>query len=102
MKYHLIAAYFSNGVWFLTFRALVTRDMSLALFPWYCAGTMLGSVVGVRISMWVERLVGAESDGHLKKTGPIVVEAKFDPKQLEELTRRIKALEQRFPDRFFS
>lgn len=67
MKFHLVAAFFSNSIWFLTFRELVTRDMSLVLFPWYCAGTMLGSVLGVRISMWIERHLGATSDGHLKK-----------------------------------
>lgn len=102
MKFHMIAAVFSNGIWFLTFRELVTRDMSLALFPWYCIGTVAGSLCGVKISMWIEAKLGAESDSHIKpKTGPIVVEAKFDPKQLEELSRRLHALEQRFPDRIF-
>ena len=102
-KYHLIAAFFSNALWFLTFRALVTRDMSLQLFPWYCAGTMVGSVVGVRISMWVERLVGAESDSHIKKKETVVnvVNTPDDPKQLEEFSKRLRALEQRFPDRIF-
>ncbi len=66
MKFHLIAAFFSNSIWFLTFRHLVTRDMSLLIFPWYCIGTMLGSVSGVQISMWIEKKVGAESDAHLK------------------------------------
>lgn len=67
IKYHLIASFLSNGIWFLTFRELVIRDMDLTFFPWYCAGTMTGSVIGMRISMWVERLLGAESDAHLQK-----------------------------------
>lgn len=111
MKYHLIAAFFSNSIWFLTFRELVTRDMSIALFPWYCTGTMFGSVFGVKISMAIERWLGAESDGHLNKP-------KVDINRLEQrllgleiligqhrddavsVTDRVRKLEQRFPERF--
>lgn len=92
MKFHLIAAFFSNSIWFLTFRELVTRDMSIALFPWYCAGTMFGSVFGVRISMWIERRLGAESDGHLNKP-------KVDVVALEQ---RLKRLEDAHPKTFFT
>lgn len=66
MKYHLIAAFFSNTIWFLTFRQLVKGDMNLVLFMPYCLGTMLGSVFGVKISMWIESKLGAAADGHLK------------------------------------
>jgi hypothetical protein len=66
LKFHLIAAIFSNSIWFLTFRHLVTRDMSLYLFPWYCVGTVVGSLQGVQISMWIEKRLHAESDAHLK------------------------------------
>lgn len=66
MTYHLIAAFFSNTIWFLTFRELVLADMNLMLFVPYAAGTMLGSVTGVKISMWIERKIGALSDGHIK------------------------------------
>lgn|SRR5574343_565069 len=66
MTFHLIASIFSNSIWFLTFRHLVTRDMSLVLFPWYCVGTVFGSVTGVKISMWIETLLHADSDSHLK------------------------------------
>ncbi len=85
MKFHLIAAFFSNSVWFLTFRMLVTRNMSVALFPWYCVGTMLGSVTGVRISMWIERWLGATSDGHLKSKVSV-----------EDVDRRLQAIETQF------
>lgn len=66
MAYHLVAAVFSNGIWFLTFRELVTADMSLTLFVPYTVGTVAGSLCGVKVSMWIERLLGAESDSHLK------------------------------------
>ena len=62
MRFHLIAAFFSNSIWFLTFRHLVKADMSLYLFPWYCVGTMVGSVFGVRISMMIEKALGAVAD----------------------------------------
>ena len=66
MRYHLIAAFFSNTIWFVTFRQLVKADMTLLFFAPYCAGTMLGSVFGVKISMWIESKLGAAADGHLK------------------------------------
>jgi hypothetical protein len=67
IRYHLIAAFFSNTIWFLTFRQLVKADMTFILFIPYCIGTMLGSVFGVKISMWIEKLLGAAADGHLGK-----------------------------------
>lgn len=67
MTYHVIASVFSNGIWFLTFRQLVAADMTLTLFPAYCVGTVAGSVFGVKISMQIERLLGAQSDSHIKK-----------------------------------
>lgn len=67
ITYHIIAAIGSNAVWFLTFRHLVTRDMSLSMLIPYTIGTVAGSVFGVKISMIIERWLGASSDGHLKK-----------------------------------
>jgi hypothetical protein len=67
MTYHLIAAFFSNSIWFLTFRQLVRADMTLLLFAPYCVGTMTGSLLGVRVSMWVESMLGASADAHLTK-----------------------------------
>lgn len=55
MRYHMIAAFFSNSIWFLTFRELVRADMNFVLFLPYCTGTMLGSLCGVKVSI-----------GHLK------------------------------------
>jgi hypothetical protein len=67
MTYHVIAAIGSNGVWFLTFRHLVTKSMSFDLFIPYTIGTVAGSVFGVKVSMVIEKILGATSDGHLKK-----------------------------------
>ena len=67
LKYHLIAAVFSNGVWFLTFRQLVLSEMTFALFIPYTIGSVAGSLVGQKLSMWIEKLMGATSDGHLVK-----------------------------------
>jgi len=67
IKYHIIAATFSNSIWFLTFRQLVLAKMNLILFIPYCVGTVIGSVIGVRISMWIERILHADSDSHLNK-----------------------------------
>ena len=65
IRYHIVAAVMSNGVWFLTFRQLVLSQMNVWLFPFYTLGTVSGSVVGVRISMWIESWLGATSDGHI-------------------------------------
>ena len=65
--YHVVASVFSNGIWYLTFRQLVTANMTLDLFPTYCVGTVAGSVTGMKISMWVEKFLGATSDSHLVK-----------------------------------
>jgi len=73
MKYHLIASFFSNTIWFLTFRELILADMSWSLFIPYAIGTMLGSVTGAKISMRIEKWLGATSDGHVKKHPPVGV-----------------------------
>jgi hypothetical protein len=66
-KYHMIAALFSNSIWFLTFRELVQGDMNFMLFIPYVVGTILGSTYGMTISMKIEKWLGASADGHLKK-----------------------------------
>ncbi len=66
LKYHLFAATGSNAVWFLTFRQLVRAEMNVFLFMPYCIGTVAGSLVGVRVSMFIENLLGASADAHLK------------------------------------
>lgn len=67
MSYHLVAALGSNGIWFLTMRELVKSDLTLQLMLPYMVGTVTGSLVGVKISMFIERWLLASSDDHLKE-----------------------------------
>lgn len=61
--YHMVAAIFSNGVWFATQAYLiVAHQMSWALFVPYTIGTVSGSLCGQAISMKIERWLGATSD----------------------------------------
>lgn len=66
LRYHLIAGVISNGIWFVTIKALVTADMTWVLFIPYTIGAVSGSLTGAKISMIVERWLGARSDAHLK------------------------------------
>lgn len=70
MTYHIIAAVFSNTLWLLTIRELVIADLDLILAIPYTTGTVLGSVFGVKISMWIERKLDARSDSHLTPSKP--------------------------------
>jgi len=64
MTYHLFAAIFSNGIWFLTFRELILGDMNFYLFIPYVIGTVSGSLTGVKIAMKIEKILGALADSH--------------------------------------
>jgi hypothetical protein len=60
MKYHLVAAVFSNAVWFATSKFLIVgHDMTWALFVPYTIGTVSGSLAGQWISMKIEKAIGA-------------------------------------------
>ena len=65
IKYHALAATFSNTLWFLTFRYLIKADMTYSLMVPYVIATVVGSVTGVKISMKIEKWLGASADGHL-------------------------------------
>lgn len=65
VRYHIIAATFSNTIWFLTFRQLIKAEMNFILFLPYVIGTVIGSCLGVKISMFIEKLLGASADQHL-------------------------------------
>jgi len=67
MTYHLFAATASNVVWFLTMRELVLSEMTVWLLAPYTIGTVVGSLTGVKISMWIEKLLNARSDSHLNE-----------------------------------
>ena len=59
--YHMIAAVFSNLIWFATFRILVIADMDWVLFIPYGIGTVAGSLTGAKLSMWIEKKIGAKA-----------------------------------------
>lgn len=62
-NFHLIAAIFSNGVWFATFKYLVVdKGMTMSMFIPYTVGTVLGSLSGSVVSMFIEKVLGATSD----------------------------------------
>ena len=65
--YHMVVSCFSNGVWFATFAYLVIFKLNWSLFIPYTCGTVAGSLTGTQISMFVEKLLGATSDSHVKK-----------------------------------
>jgi putative flippase GtrA len=61
--YHFVAAIFSNGVWFATLRYLaIAHNMDWLLMIPYTTGTVLGSVTGQAISMWIEKKLGIGVD----------------------------------------
>lgn len=64
--YHIVAAIFSNSIWFLTFRELILGEMNYLLFIPYVIGTVIGSTYGMTISMKIEKWLGASADGHIK------------------------------------
>jgi putative flippase GtrA len=66
MIYHAVASVLSNTLWFLCLRELLKAEMVLAVMPAYVTGTVVGSLVGAKVSMWIEKKIGATSDGHLK------------------------------------
>jgi hypothetical protein len=69
--YHVIAAICSNAVWFMTFRILVKTEMDWMMFIPYTVATVSGSLFGGKVSMFIEQLIGATCDGHVKP--PITV-----------------------------
>jgi hypothetical protein len=97
LKYHLVAAFFSNGVWYLTFRSLVTAGMTLDLFWWYCAGTMIGSCTGVKISMKIEKWLGIGSDNHIRKDASET----WSPAEYKEFRKQLNLLWEQHPQGFF-
>lgn len=63
--YHAIASIFSNGVWYATFRYVTREQMPLTLLAPYVAFTVTGSLVGVTVSMAIEKWLHITSDSHV-------------------------------------
>jgi len=61
MTYHSICSVFSNGIWFLTMHQLVVADLSYGLLVPYVVGTVAGSLLGAKLSMKIEKMIGAET-----------------------------------------
>lgn len=61
MAYHAMCSVGSNGVWFLTMRELVAAELTLGLIIPYVLGTVAGSLLGSKISMYIERAIGAKT-----------------------------------------
>lgn len=61
MTYHAVCAVFSNGIWFATMHFLVVADLTFWLIIPYIFGTVCGSVFGARVSMKIEKLIGAKT-----------------------------------------
>ena len=59
MTYHAVCSVFSNGIWFATMHHLVVTDLSWWLLAPYVIGTVVGSITGAKISMRIEKLIGA-------------------------------------------
>lgn len=62
-KYHIAASVLSNFTWFITAKYLiVTHGMTWTLMLPYTVATVAGSVTGQKVSMWIEKKIGAVSD----------------------------------------
>lgn len=62
MGYHATASVLSNLIWFATFHQLaVVHEFGWAIAPWYIVGTVLGSLFGAKLSMKIEKLIGANT-----------------------------------------
>lgn len=60
MTYHALCSVASNGVWFATMHHLVQADLTWDLVIPYIVGTVSGSIFGAKVSMRIEKLIGAE------------------------------------------
>lgn len=69
MAYHVIAAIFSNSIWFLTFRQLNLKNWTGELYMPYALGGAIGSVTGAGVSMGIEKKLNISSDSHIIKYG---------------------------------
>lgn len=69
-RYHTVAAIFSNGVWFCSFKVLADAGMNWVLILPYTLGTVCGSLSGAKIGMIIERWLGAACDSHLHNHAP--------------------------------
>ena len=67
MSYLVVASMLSNTLWFFCMRELILADMAPLLLPAYMIGTVSGTVYGTKVSMKIEKWLGASTDSHLNK-----------------------------------
>lgn len=60
--WHALAAVFSNGIWFLTFRELYLAGLEWPFVIPYMLGAASGSLIAYNISILIERKTGAVAD----------------------------------------
>lgn len=63
--YHAVVAAVDGLLWYLIFRELVLNKLSYELLPPYMLGNIIGGMSGQKVSMWIEKRIGATADGHL-------------------------------------
>jgi len=63
--YHVAAALLKSLAWYLLFQSLSLRGMAFEFFIPYCFGSVLGGMSGQKISLMVEKKIGATADAHL-------------------------------------
>ena len=61
MTYHAVCSVFSNGIWFATMHHLVASELTWMLAVPYIAGTVAGSLFGAKLSIIIEKIIGAET-----------------------------------------
>lgn len=60
--YHAIAATLATSVFFATLTVLFREKVTMALLVPYTWGTLLGSLWGTKLSVWIEGKIGAVAD----------------------------------------
>ncbi len=61
MTYHAVCSVFSNGIFYVTLHYLVVADLTFWLAIPYIIGTVSGSIFGAKVSMRIEKLIGAKT-----------------------------------------
>lgn len=70
--YHFIAAVFATTVFFVSLTYLIHLKVTLHVLLVYILGTMLGSVYGMKLSVFIERGIGAVADLGEEKKGQVL------------------------------
>ena len=61
LVYHAVCAACSSGLWFVTMHYLVATELNWIMAVPYLIGTVTGSLFGAKVSMKIEKLIGAKT-----------------------------------------